>query len=186
MSGGRSGRWSPAPPDSWEYQPPVQECASKTFCSSASALGANASFLRWRALDDRRPRLPNSIGDSLLPSLDFARPPRWTRDRVRSWRASLGRPAAGIENSQGSQIEPARRDSAAKGSHLPQQFRPAIDPNSTQSDSSSRRKSRSHVLFGSTGLTLIPDTFGETGPRRVSRCAAAGLTAPFPVRLADG
>ena len=65
-------------------------------------------------------------------------------------------------------------------------FGPAIDRNSTQSDSSSRCKSRSHVLFGSTGLTLIPDTFGETGPRRVSRCAAAGLTPPLPVRLADG
>ena len=65
-------------------------------------------------------------------------------------------------------------------------FGPAIDPNSMQSESSSRRKSRSHVVFGSTGLTLIPDTFGETGPRQVSRCAAADLTAPFPVRFADG
>src|SRR5271157_5659396 len=47
----------------------------RTFCSSASPRGRNASLLRCFLADDRAPRLPNSIGDSLLPSL-IPRAPR--------------------------------------------------------------------------------------------------------------
>src|SRR5271157_3413919 len=47
----------------------------RTFCSSASPRGRNASLVRRFLADDRAPRLPNSIGDSLLPSL-IPRAPR--------------------------------------------------------------------------------------------------------------
>src|SRR5208337_5186048 len=47
----------------------------RTFGSSASPRGRNASLLRCFLADDRAPRLPNSIGDSLLPSL-IPRAPR--------------------------------------------------------------------------------------------------------------
>src|SRR5271157_1254212 len=74
---------------------PNWSSARRTFGSSASPRGRNASLLRCFLADDRAPRLPNTIGDALLPRPDFACA---TRDcgSTRSRRVIPGRPVRGV------------------------------------------------------------------------------------------
>src|SRR5271165_1341110 len=143
----------------------------RTFCSSASPRGRNASLLRCLVPDDRAPPLPNSIGDSLLPSLI----PRVRHEGLRfnpiaasvPWKARTRRCKNDSRN------QPARRAAAAQSTRLPQQLRTGSDSDSIQTTPSPTLVTLAVPVFGSTGTTRTPDTTDEVHYTRSARPGSA-------------
>src|SRR5271157_1545658 len=158
---------------------PNWSSAIKTFGSRASPRGRNASLLRCFLADDRAPRLPNTIGDSLLPRPDSACA-TWDCGSTRSRRVIPGRPVRGVARTT---PETSRLGAPPPGAPVYlSNFGPEVIQ--TPSKPPLRRPSRLSptLFFGSTETTRTPDTSGETATRR-PRPWAGGGASPSPGAL---
>ena len=144
--------------------------------------GRYASLLRCRLPDDRRPRLPKSIGDSLLPSQIPRPPPVIPIDRSR-W-AIPEKTVRGLEGRALDRAGSARVPPPGIPFHV-SNFGPRIDLNSIQTGPSARLVTGAGVVFGSTGTTLTPDKSREPVTARLGRCADCG-SCPTPEAGLDG
>src|SRR5271157_4395792 len=157
---------------------PNWSSARRTFGSRASPRGRNASRLRCFLADDRAPRLPNSIGDSLLPSL-IPRAPRGIAVQPDRGECSL---EGSYEASQERFPNPAGAPPPPGAPVYLSNFGPEVIQ--TPSKPPLRRPSRLSptLFFGSTETTRTPDTSGETATRR-PRPWAGGGASPSPGAL---